>query len=107
MLVCMYTLVLVFPVHRPHGVCSAVHNRRCGVGGGGGGHAVWTSVSATCPLHLTVSLLVAACAVWLRKGKPCIVLSIACAVIPESRSLMGGATSQSLGTRLWMPARRN
>ena len=38
-----------------------VHNRGCW------GHAVCTSVSATCSLHLTVPHLVDACTVWLRK----------------------------------------
>ena len=42
---------------RFHGVCTTVHIRRCR------GHAVWTMVSATCSLHLTVSPLVGAYAV--------------------------------------------
>ena len=42
---------------RSHGVCATVHIRRCR------GHAVWTLVSATCSLHLTVSPLVGAYAV--------------------------------------------
>ena len=36
------------------------------------GHAVWTSVSATCSLLLTVPILVVTCAVWPRRGKPVI-----------------------------------
>ena len=89
MLVCMYTLALVFPVHRPQGVCSAVHNRRCRPGGGRG-NAVPDIGSVTCPPHLTVSLLVAACAVWLRKGNPYIVLSSACAIIRSRGRLRVG-----------------
>ena len=42
---------------RSHGVCATVHIRRCR------GHAVWTLVSATCSLHLTVSPLAGAYAV--------------------------------------------
>ena len=42
---------LVFPLHRPHGTYTTMHNRRCR------GHAIWTSVSATCSLPLTVPLL--------------------------------------------------
>ena len=32
------------------------------------GHAVWTSVSATCSLQLTVPLLTDACSMWPKKG---------------------------------------
>ena len=42
---------IVFPVHRPHGTCTTVHNRRRR------GHDVWISVSATCSLRLIVPLL--------------------------------------------------
>ena len=62
-----------------------------------GGHAVWASVSATCPLHLTVSLLVAACAVWLRKGNLYIVLSSASAVIRSRGRLWVGLLPNHLG----------
>ena len=81
----------MFPVHRPHGVWFTVHIRRCR------GHPVWTSVSATCFLHLTVPHLADTCAEWMRKGKP-LISAMYCR--PEFGSLVGGGTSQSLGTQL-------
>ena len=38
-------------VHGPRGVCTVVYTRRSR------GHAVWILVSATCSLHLALSLL--------------------------------------------------
>ena len=46
-----------FAVHGPRGVCTVVCIRQCG------GHAAWTLVSATCSLHLALSLLGDACVV--------------------------------------------
>ena len=88
----------MFPVHRPHGIWFTKHIRRCR------GHAVWTLVSATCSLHLTVPHLVDACTVWMRKGKPLISWMYCC---PEFGSLVGGGTSQSLGTLLRMAVLHN
>ena len=45
-------------------ICIKEHKRLCRR------HAVWTSVSVTCPLLLTVPGLNVTCAVWPRRGKP-------------------------------------
>ena len=50
-----FYLETVAIVQCPGGVCVAVHIRRCR------GHAVWTSVSATCCLLLTVLHLHTSC----------------------------------------------
>ena len=70
-------------------------------GWGGGGHAVWTLVSATCSPHLTVQHLVAAYAAW--SGFP------PCAYADDSPgfgSLVGKEFAQSLGARLLVSALR-
>ena len=54
----------MFLEYRPQGICSIEHNRRCR------GHAVWASVSATCPLLLTVLNFLVACAVWSARRTP-------------------------------------
>ena len=77
---------------RPHGLCIAFHTRRCRE------HAVWTLVSATCSLYLTVSLLV---------GVYDQVFTVRSAdVSPGVGSLVGGEFSQSLGARLLVSALR-
>ena len=85
----------MFTIHRPHELNTFV---------GAGEHAVWTSVSATYSLHLTVPHLVDACAMWMQKGKP-LISAMYCR--PEFGSLVGRGTSQSLGTRLWMAVLHN
>ena len=45
-------------IHRQREICTAVHIRRCR------GHAIWTLISATCSLHLTVSPLGAEYVAW-------------------------------------------
>ena len=74
---------------RSHGVCATVHIRRCR------GHAVWTLVSATCSLHLTVSPLVGAYAV--RSDPPSYAYTDDS---PGLGSLVGREFAQSLGARL-------
>ena len=44
----------VFHARNQLGMCATFHSRRCW------GHAVWTLVSATCSLHLTVTSMVCA-----------------------------------------------
>ena len=56
--------VLMFLVHRLHGICITMHIHRCR------GHAVRTSVFSTCSLHKAVPPLVDACVVWPGIGKP-------------------------------------
>ena len=74
-------------VHRPHGIYITVHTRRCK------GHAVRTSVSTTCSLHLTVPPLVDGCAVWLGIRN---LLNFSSKVLSSAC-----ATSQSLGRLKW------
>ena len=99
----------MFPEHRPHGICITVHSRR---------------VQGACCLDIgfrhmfsahDVPLFVDACAVWpvgLRKELKfhCInsAFFFGWCVYCHRRlvSLVGGGTSQSLGTRLWMPVLR-
>ena len=69
-----------------------VHRGRCR------GHSVWTSVSTTCSLHLTLPRLVDACTIWLRKG---VALSTRVGLFVD------GGTYQSFGTQFWMSVLRN
>ena len=68
---------------------------------GAGGHVVWTSVSATCSLHLTVPPLVDGCAVWLGIWKPLNfsskVLSSACTAARSLGCLWVGVLLSHLG----------
>ena len=84
-----FFLETIVIVHCPCGVCAAVHIRRCR------GHAVWTSASATCSLHVTVFPLAAACTA--QSGfRPCAYADAS----PGVGSLVGREFAQSLGARL-------
>ena len=85
-----FYLETVVIVQCPGGVCVAVHIRWCR------GHAVRTSASATCSLHVTVFPLVAACAA--RSGfHPCAYADAS----PGFGSIVGREFANHLGHVSW------
>ena len=85
---CAYTDASPGAIHRPRGICDVAHIRRCRR------HVVWTLVSTTCSLHLTVSPLSGT--YFVRSDSLCAYTDAS----PGAGSLVGRESSKSLGTRL-------